>query len=69
MGPPYKQCEVKNHIWSVGYQNRGKRARGVNLLRNFWKNFRKEDFGFEIFEKGAILKAFSGLAEKHSIKN
>ena len=60
MGPPgNNQCEVKKSIWSVGFQNRIKR---VHFRSNFRKIFKHEDFGFEIFEKGHILRPFSGLA-------
>ena len=30
--------------------------------RDFWKIFKNDDFGFDIFEKGQILRPFSGLA-------
>ena len=52
----------KFHIWSVGYQNRVKRVIGVHFWKNFWKIFKNEDFGFDIFEQGQILMPFSGLA-------
>ena len=64
MGPPYKQNEEKSkfYIWSVWYQKKVKRVRGVNFCRNFYKIFKNEDFGFKKFEKGQILGPFSGLA-------
>ena len=57
LGPPYKQKEEKFHIWSVGYQNRIKRVRGVHFWRNFWKILKNEDFGLK-FLKRAYLKSF-----------
>ena len=53
---------VKNVWQPLGYffkhinQNSVKRVDGVCFQRNFWKIFKNEDFGFDIFE------AFSGLA-------
>ena len=56
MGPPWsKYCF---HIWSVGYQNGVKRVRGVRFLRSFWKIFKNKDFGFDVFDKGQILRLF-----------
>ena len=58
-----KRRKGKFHIWSVGYQNMVKRARGVHFWRSFLKIFKnEEEFGFDIFEKGQILRPFSGLA-------
>ena len=34
-----------------------------------WIIFKNEDFGFDIFEKGQILRPFSGLALKMSSKD
>ena len=34
----------------------------VHFWRNVWKIFKNEDIGFYIFEKGHILRPFSGLA-------
>ena len=36
--------------------------RGIHFQRNFWKIFKNEDFGLNIFEKGQIYSSFSGLA-------
>ena len=33
-----------------------------SFLKDFWKIFKNEDFGFKFFEKGQILRPFSGLA-------
>ena len=51
------------HVWSVGYQNGVKRARGVNFLSHSLKIFKNKDFGFDIFEKGQILRHISGLEQ------
>ena len=32
------------------------------FLKEYMENIKKEDFGFDIFEKGQILKPFSDLA-------
>ena len=52
----------ENFTWSVGYQNRVKKVIGVHFWRNFWKIIKNEDFGFDILEKGQILRPFSGVA-------
>ena len=49
-----KEEKSKFHIWSVGY---------------IWKIFKNEDFGFEIFEKGEILRPFSDLKTENFFKN
>ena len=62
LGPPTTKKKWKFHIWSVGYQSRVKRVIGVHFWRNFWKIFKNEDFGNDIFEIGQILRPFSCLA-------
>ena len=44
-----KEEKWKFYIWSVGYQNRVKRMRGVHFWRNFWKIFKNEEFGLKFF--------------------
>ena len=48
---PGTTIQAKNHIWSVGYENKVKRVRGVYFWRHFWKLLKNEDLSPEIFEK------------------
>ena len=34
----------------------------ISNMRNYWKIFKIEDFGFKSSEKGQILRPFSGIA-------
>ena len=40
----------------------GKKVVWGSFLKEFWKIFMNEDFGFKILEKGHILKPFSCIA-------
>ena len=61
LGPPYKQKEEKGkfHIWSVGYQNRVKRVRGVHSEGFFGKYSKIKSLGLT-FLKRSNFEAFSG---------
>ena len=46
-----------------------KKVCGIHLCRNFWKIFRNEDFGVEIFlKKGQIIRTFRPSTLKLKIK-
>ena len=39
----------------------GKKGVWISFLKNSWKIFNNEDFGFDIIEKGQILSPFSWI--------
>ena len=44
--------QIKSKLWS-------------SFLKEFWKIFKNEDFGFDIFEKGQILRLFQAKHPKN----